>query len=56
MMKEEQYLTERLQDQIDWYDQKSQFNQFFLNLSAALNNFCSKLLLSFCAIFLNILY
>jgi hypothetical protein len=26
-MKEEQYLTERLQDQIDWYDQKSQFNQ-----------------------------
>jgi hypothetical protein len=27
MMKEEQYLTERLQDQIDWYDQKSQFNQ-----------------------------
>jgi hypothetical protein len=27
MMKEEQYLTDRLQDQIDWYDQKSQFNQ-----------------------------
>ena len=26
-MTEEEYLTERLEDQLNWYDKKSQFNQ-----------------------------
>jgi uncharacterized metal-binding protein len=29
MMDEDQYLSERLEDQIDWYDRKSQWNQWW---------------------------
>ncbi len=44
MMKEEQYLTDRLQDQIDWYDQKSQFNQKWFKWLRVTEIICASLI------------
>jgi len=43
-MNEEQYLTERVQDQIDWYDQKSQFNQKWFKRLRMIEIVCASLI------------
>ncbi len=44
MMKEETYLTDRLEDQIDWYNHKSQFNQKWYKRLRMIEIVCASLI------------